>query len=166
LRYAVSLFRTWILSPYFEKWCKVFWWYSELEYSSLPSRLQMFWKHNISQFFVCFTTILLVWLQLHSTWGVWCTWITGTYHLKPHGITPLMKPMSNILITLSKNSCKFLCVLDKVSCLGLSFSYDYSMNHFCDVTIIKNWTIYNQDCYKWKLYVERAKMFKDWSCST
>ena len=69
--------------------------------------------------------------------------------------------MSNILITLSKNSCEFLCVLDKVSCLEHSLSCDYSINNFCDVTIIKNWTIYNQDCNKWKLYVERAQMFKD-----
>ena len=30
---------------------------------------------------------------------------------------------------------------------------------------IKNWTSYIQDRNKWKLYVEKAKTFKDWSCS-
>jgi len=65
--YDVSLFRMCILAPYFEKGWEVFLRYSELEYSSLPSRLQIFWMHNIRQFSVCFTPILLVCLQLYST---------------------------------------------------------------------------------------------------
>jgi hypothetical protein len=91
---------------------------------------------NISQFFVSFTPIKLVWLQLHSTWAAWCIWIIGTCLLKPHVITPLLKPMSNNSITLFKNCCQFWCVLDKVSCLELSVSYHYSTNNFCVITII------------------------------
>jgi hypothetical protein len=30
---------------------------------------------------------------------------------------------------------------------------------------IKNWTSRIQDRSKWKLYVERGKTFRDWSCS-
>jgi len=30
---------------------------------------------------------------------------------------------------------------------------------------IKNWTSCIEDRNKWKLYVEKAKTFKDWSCS-
>jgi hypothetical protein len=31
---------------------------------------------------------------------------------------------------------------------------------------IKNWTSYIQDRKNWKLYAEKGKTFKEWSCST
>jgi len=31
---------------------------------------------------------------------------------------------------------------------------------------IKNWISCIQDRYNWKSYAEKAKTFKDWSCST
>jgi len=95
----------------------------------------MLWTHNISHFFVCFSPILLVWMQLYSRWGALCISITSTCLLKPHCITNLMKATSNIWITLFKNCCDSSCVLDKVSCLELSLSYVYSMNKLCDITI-------------------------------
>ena len=93
--------------------------------------------HNISQIFVCFTPVLLVWLQFYIWWGAWCIWIIPSCLLKPHGITPLIKPMSNFSITLFRNCCKFSCVKHKVYCSELSLCYDYSMNNFCDITIIR-----------------------------
>jgi hypothetical protein len=39
--------------------------------------------------------------------------------------------------------------------------WEYDIRNDMKKLKIKNWTSYIQDCSKWKLYVEKAKMFKD-----
>ena len=131
--------KQWQVSCFTVKICYSFTLWKMKEIFHFDSHMLLtFWMHNISQFLVCFTPILLVSLQLYSWWGAWWSWIIGTCLLKPHGITPPKKGMANVWITLFKNCCKFSCVQHKVSCSELISSYCYSMNNFCDSWRIKD----------------------------